>query len=208
MNGRISGWAISRSTRQSRTYTPFGTLLHFRKYGAGPQPRVLIVAPMAGHFVTLLRDTVQTMLPDFDVFVTDWKNARDVPRDAGRFGLDEYIEHLIQFLGKMGKGAHVLGVCQPCNALLAAVAVMAQSGNRSAPRSLTLMAGPVDTRIAPDAGEQACQCEPDRMVRAQPDHDCAAPVQRRASARLSGLRAAVGFSFDEYLSAICGRIST
>jgi polyhydroxyalkanoate depolymerase len=129
--------------------TPFGTLLHFHKHDAGPQPRVLIVAPMAGHFVTLLRDTVHTMLPEHDVFVTDWKNARDVSRGAGRFGLDEYIDHIIRFLGKMGEGAHVLGVCQPCNALLAAVSAMAQTGNPAAPRSMTLMAGPVDTRINP-----------------------------------------------------------
>ena len=140
--------------------TPFGTLLHFRKHDAGPQPRVLIVAPMAGHFVTLLRDTVHTMLPEFDVFVTDWKNARDVPRSAGLFGLDEYIEHIIRFLGKMGEGAHVLGVCQPCNALLAAMSVMAQSGNPACPRSLTLMAGPVDTRIAPTQVNRLANANP------------------------------------------------
>jgi polyhydroxyalkanoate depolymerase len=140
--------------------TPFGTLLHFHKHDAGPQPRVLIVAPMAGHFVTLLRDTVRTMLPDHDVFVTDWKNARDVPRGAGRFGLDEYIDHIVRFLGKMGDGAHVLGVCQPCNALLAAVAVMAQTGNPAVPRSMTLMAGPVDTRINPTQVNRLANAHP------------------------------------------------
>ena len=129
--------------------TPFGTLLHFRKDGVSQQPRVLLVAPMAGHFATLLRDTVRTLLQDHDVYITDWHNARDVPRDAGRFGLDEYIEHIVRFLEAIGPGGHVVGVCQPCNALLATVALMAQGDNPAIPRSMTLMAGPVDTRINP-----------------------------------------------------------
>jgi len=129
--------------------TPFGTLLHFHKDIDVVQPRVLLVAPMAGHFATLLRDTVETLLPEHDVFITDWHNARDIPRGAGRFGLDEYIEHIVRFLEAIGPGAHVVGVCQPCNALLATVALMAQSDNAAIPRSMTLMAGPVDTRINP-----------------------------------------------------------
>jgi poly(3-hydroxybutyrate) depolymerase len=129
--------------------TPFGTLLHFRKDTTVVQPRVLLVAPMAGHFATLLRDTVRTLLPEHDVFITDWHNARDVSRRDGRFGVDEYIEHVIGFLEAIGPGAHVIGVCQPCNALLAAIALMAQTKNASAPRSMTLMAGPVDTRVNP-----------------------------------------------------------
>jgi poly(3-hydroxybutyrate) depolymerase len=129
--------------------TPFGTLLHFRKDIDVVQPRVLIVAPMAGHFATLLRDTVHTLLPEHDVFITDWHNARDISRHDGRFGLDEYIEHVIQFLEWIGPGAHVVGVCQPCNALLATVALMAQTNNAAIPNSMTLMAGPVDTRINP-----------------------------------------------------------
>jgi poly(3-hydroxybutyrate) depolymerase len=129
--------------------TPFGTLLHFRKDIATAQPKVLMVAPLSGHFSTLLRATVKTMLPEHDVFITDWHNARDVPLSAGRFGFDEYIEHLIKFLEVMGPGAHVLAVCQPCVAVLAAVAVMAQAGNPAQPRSMTLMAGPIDTRVNP-----------------------------------------------------------
>ena len=129
--------------------TPFGTLLHFKKDIATAQPRVLLVAPLSGHFSTLLRATVRTMLPEHDVFITDWHNARDIPLTAGRFGCDEYVDHLIKFLEVMGPGAHVLAVCQPCVAVLAAVAVMAQAGNPAQPRSMTLMAGPVDTRVNP-----------------------------------------------------------
>jgi poly(3-hydroxybutyrate) depolymerase len=131
--------------------TPFATLLHFRKQADVEQPRVLIVAPMAGHFPTLLRHTVKTMLADHDVYITDWKSARDVPQSAGRFGVDEYIAHTIGFFQHLGPGAHVVAVCQPCAALLATVAAMAQQNHPCQPRSMTLMAGPVDTRINPTA---------------------------------------------------------
>jgi poly(3-hydroxybutyrate) depolymerase len=129
--------------------TPFGTLLHFKKDIATAQPRVLVVAPLSGHFATLLRATVHTMLPEHDVFITDWHNARDVPLTAGRFGCDEYVDHLIKFLEVMGPPAHVVAVCQPCVAVLAAAAVMAQAKNPAQPRSMTLMAGPIDTRVNP-----------------------------------------------------------
>ncbi len=129
--------------------TPFGTLLHFKKDIASAQPRVLLVAPLSGHFATLLRATVQTMLPEHDVYITDWHNVRDVPLAAGRFGCDEYVDHLIKFLELMGPGMHVVAVCQPCVAVLAAAAVMAQAQNPAQPRSITLMAGPIDTRVNP-----------------------------------------------------------
>jgi poly(3-hydroxybutyrate) depolymerase len=136
--------------REEATHvTPFGTLLHFKKDIATAQPRVLMVAPLSGHFSTLLRATVRTMLPDHDVYITDWHNARDVPLTAGRFGMDEYTDHLIKFLETMGPGSHILAVCQPCVAVLAAAAVMAQAGNPAQPRSMTLMAGPIDTRVNP-----------------------------------------------------------
>jgi polyhydroxyalkanoate depolymerase len=128
---------------------PFGSLLHFRKAVADPGPRVLVVAPMSGHFATLLRATVRTMLADHDVYITDWHNPRDVPLAAGSFGLDEYVLQLIEFLEAMGPGAHLLAVCQPTVAALAAVALMAQDGNRAQPLSLTLMAGPIDARQNP-----------------------------------------------------------
>jgi poly(3-hydroxybutyrate) depolymerase len=129
--------------------TPFGTLLHFKKDIDTSQPRVLLVAPLSGHFATLLRSTVRTMLPEHDVYITDWHNVRDVPLMHGRFGFDDYVTHLIRFLEAIGPGAHVVAVCQPCVAVLIATAVMAQAGNAAQPRSMTLMAGPIDTRINP-----------------------------------------------------------
>jgi poly(3-hydroxybutyrate) depolymerase len=128
---------------------PFANLVHFRKSTSVRQPKVLIVAPMAGHFPTLLRQTAQTMLADHDVYITDWKSARDVPMAAGRFGTDEYIDYLIRFLEEIGPGAHTVAVCQPCAALLVAVSLMSADKNKATPRSMTLMAGPVDTRINP-----------------------------------------------------------
>ena len=134
---------------QAVDVTPFGTLLRFKKDVDTAQPRVLLVAPLSGHFATLLRSTVRTMLPEHDVYITDWHNVRDVALIHGRFGFDSYIEHLIRFLEKIGPGAHVVAVCQPCVAVLAACAVMAQSANPAQPRSMTLMAGPIDTRVNP-----------------------------------------------------------
>ena len=138
------------SVREERACgTPFATLLHFRKDIRAAQPRVLLLAPMSGHFATLLRETVRTMMADHDVYVTDWHNARDVPVAAGRFGFDEYVEHIIGFLEAIGPGAHLMAICQPCVQALAAVAVMSGNGHPATPRSLTLMAGPIDCRITP-----------------------------------------------------------
>jgi poly(3-hydroxybutyrate) depolymerase len=134
-------------TEEKVMSTPFGTLLRFRKDGGPEQPRVLLVAPMSGHFATLLRDTVRTLLQDHDVYITDWHNARDVPLRHGAFGLDDYTEHLIRFLDKMGPGSHMIAICQPCVAALAATSLMAQDGHPAQPRSLTLMAGPIDCRV-------------------------------------------------------------
>jgi polyhydroxyalkanoate depolymerase len=140
--------------------TPFGTLLHFKKDISQPQPRLLLIAPLSGHFATLLRGTVRTMLPEHDVFVTDWHNARDVPTSEGRFGFDEYVEHLIRFLEAIGPGGHMLAVCQPCVAALAAAAVMAQTGNPAQPRSMTLMAGPIDCRANPTKVNELANSKP------------------------------------------------
>ena len=129
--------------------TPFAGLLHFKKDTGRKQPKVLVVAPLSGHFATLLRSTVETLLQDHDVYITDWHNARDVPRTAGRFGFDEYVEHVIKFLEHMGPRSHVVGVCQPTVAVLAAVSVMSEDNNPATPRSMTLMAGPIDTRRNP-----------------------------------------------------------
>ena len=129
---------------------PFGDLLHFVKDEVDTaQPRVLVVAPMSGHFSTLLRSTVETLLRDHDVYITDWKNARDVPLAAGRFGFEDYVDYIIRFFQTMGPGAHLLSVCQPCVPALAAVAVMAEDKDPATPKSMTLMGGPIDTRVAP-----------------------------------------------------------
>ena len=129
--------------------TPFGSLLHFIKDGAAPQPRLLLVAPMSGHFATLLRNTVKTLLQDHDVYITDWHNPRDIPLDAGPFGLDDYTEHLIEFLSEMGPHSHMVAICQPSVSALAASAIMCEDNHPARPASLTLMAGPIDTRISP-----------------------------------------------------------
>ncbi len=129
--------------------TPFCTLLHFRKAGARPQPKVLLVAPLSGHFATLLRGTVRTLLPDHEVYITDWHNIRDVPQTEGSFGLDAFVDHLLEFLRLLGPASHVVAVCQPCVAALAAVALLAEDGDPCCPASMTLMAGPIDTRVNP-----------------------------------------------------------
>lgn len=139
---------------------PFGDLIHFRKPLTVRQPKVLIVAPMAGHFATLLRDTARTMLADHDVYITDWRSARDVPLSAGRFGTDEYVDYLIRFFEEMGPGAHVVAVCQPCAALTVAVSVMAMNRSNATPRSMTLIAGPVDTSINPTKVNELATSKP------------------------------------------------
>ena len=140
--------------------TPFASLLHFRKDIPEQQPRVLLVAPMSGHFATLLRGTVRTMLRDHDVYITDWKNARDVPLSDGTFDLDAFVEHLILFMETIGPGGHLVAVCQPTVAALAAVAIMAEDNNRCQPRSMTLMAGPLDTRINPTKVNELAKSKP------------------------------------------------
>ncbi|SEF56183.1 polyhydroxyalkanoate depolymerase [Bosea lathyri] len=130
---------------------PFGSLLRFRKDSTSAQAKVLVVAPMSGHFSTLLRNTVATLLRDHDVYITDWHNARDVSLEAGAFGYDDYVDTLIRFIETLGPETHIVAVCQPCVQVLTAAAVMAQAGSAFQPRSMTLMAGPVDTRINPTA---------------------------------------------------------
>ena len=145
---RVGGSEVA-VTEEMVVSTPFGDLIRFRKDADLDQPRVLVVAPLSGHFATLLRGTVEVLLPDNDVYITDWRNARDAPLAAGRFGFDEYVDHVIAFMEAIGPGAHLLSVCQPCAHALAAVAIMAEDDHPATPRTLTLMAGPVDTRINP-----------------------------------------------------------
>jgi poly(3-hydroxybutyrate) depolymerase len=129
--------------------TPFGSLLHFKKENSPLQPKMLLVAPMSGHFATLLRGTVKTLLQDHDVYITDWHNPRDIPLSAGKFGLDEYTEHLIVFMNELGPKSHMVAICQPSVSALAAAAIMSEDDHPARPASLTLMAGPIDTRIQP-----------------------------------------------------------
>jgi poly(3-hydroxybutyrate) depolymerase len=144
----VAGRSVAIREEKVKTL-PFCTLLHFAKEAPVRQPRILVVAPLSGHFATLLRGTVQTMLADHDVYVTDWKNARDVPLAECEFGFDDFIDYVIAFLEALGHGTHVVAVCQPAVAVLAAVALMAASSNPAQPPSMTLMAGPIDTRINP-----------------------------------------------------------
>jgi poly(3-hydroxybutyrate) depolymerase len=128
---------------------PFCTLLHFKKETPVEQPRVLVVAPLSGHFATLLRGTVETLLPEHDVYITDWINARNVPLLYGRFDLDDYIDLIISFMRELGPELHVIAVCQPSVPVLAAVALLAAEDRVAQPRSMTLMGGPIDTRRNP-----------------------------------------------------------
>lgn len=132
---------------------PFCRLLHFKRdrtRAPEPQRRLLIVAPMSGHFATLLRGTVETFLATHDVYITDWADARSVPRDAGLFTLDDYIDYVIELCERLGRAGgaplHVLAVCQPSVPVLAAVARMEAENKRHVPASMTLIGGPVDTR--------------------------------------------------------------
>jgi len=145
-----SGNAVVPVREEVAMDLPFGNLLHFVKDDVETaQPKVLVVAPMSGHFATLLRSTVNTMLRDHDVYITDWKNARDVPLSAGPFGFDDYVDYVMTFLQELGPGSHVVSVCQPCVPAMAAVAIMSEDKDPATPRSMTLMGGPIDPRAAP-----------------------------------------------------------
>lgn len=134
---------------------PFGQLKHFAREGVETGPSLLIVAPMSGHYATLLRGTVERLLPSYDVYITDWRDAKMVPLSDGSFDLDDYIDYLIEFLEligeRTGERPHMLAVCQPAVPAFAATALMNQGKNRWRPKTLTMMGGPIDTRQAPTA---------------------------------------------------------
>lgn len=139
----------------------FGQLKHFvRKGHEGKGPKLLIVAPMSGHFATLLRGTVARMLPKHDVYVTDWRDARNVPTSDGSFDLDDYVDYLVEWLEHIGPGAHMLAVCQPSVPCLAAASLMSAEKHPCRPRTLTMMGGPIDTRQGPTAVNQLAQERP------------------------------------------------
>lgn len=150
---RIAVDGVAYCVREEIAWSrPFCNLLRFVRQNlpdADRQPKLLIVAPMSGHYATLLRGTVEAFLPDFDVYITDWADARAVPLSVGTFDLDDYIDYLREMLEFLGPGVHTLGVCQPAVPLLASVALMEASGDNSAPASMTLIGGPIDTRRSP-----------------------------------------------------------
>ena len=128
---------------------PFCKLIHFQKYGKIQQPKLLIVAPMSGHHATLLRGTVEALLPFLDIYITDWVDAREVPLDMGDFTLEDYITYTIEFTQKLGPDVHLLAVCQPSVPVMIAASVMNAAKDKATPRSMTLIGGPIDTRISP-----------------------------------------------------------
>ncbi|SHJ95382.1 poly(3-hydroxybutyrate) depolymerase [Aureimonas altamirensis DSM 21988] len=139
---------------------PFARLLHFERDLPGDRkadPRILVVAPMSGHYATLLRGTVEAMLPYADVYITDWEDARKVPLSAGAFSLDDYVDYVVEMLRFLGPDTHVVAVCQPAVPVLMAVARMSEWDDPATPASMTLMGGPIDTRVNPTAVNRLAQ---------------------------------------------------
>ncbi len=143
-------WGL-RARVETVRQRPFGSLIRFVTDDARERPRVLLVAPMSGHYATLLRNTVEVLIDEHDVYVTDWADARDVPLSAGRFDLSDYIAEIVDDIRLLGPDVHVIAVCQPAPAVLAAVALIAAEEPSAQPRSMVLMGGPVDVRVAPTA---------------------------------------------------------
>lgn len=139
---------------------PFCNLIHFERSLTDHSPKILIVAPMSGHYATLLRGTVEALLPSADVYITDWIDARMVPMTEGTFDLEDYIDYVIEMLHHLGRDTHVVAVCQPAVPVLAAAAVMEAAGDPLSPSSMTLMGGPIDTRINPTAVNQLAKDKP------------------------------------------------
>jgi poly(3-hydroxybutyrate) depolymerase len=136
---------------------PFCDLVHFERPMSRPYPKLLLVAPMSGHHATLLRGTVERLLPDHDVYITDWVDARTVPLSEGRFDLDDYIDYVIAILRHLGGDTHVIAVCQPAVPVLAAVSLMDEDNDPLTPLSMTLMGGPIDPRSNPTAVNRLAQ---------------------------------------------------
>lgn len=139
---------------------PFCNLLHFKRHTKRNDPKVLIVAPMSGHYATLLRGTVEALLPHHDVYITDWIDTRMVPQKEGRFNLDDYINYVRQFLSLLGPRTHVIAVCQPAVPTLAAVSLMASENDPNQPLGMILMGGPIDTRISKTQVTQTAEERP------------------------------------------------
>ncbi|QZD96400.1 polyhydroxyalkanoate depolymerase [Qipengyuania gelatinilytica] len=161
---------------------PFGDLKRFHREDLPEDaPRLLIVAPMSGHYATLLRGTVERMLENYTVYVTDWADARTVPLHEGQFDLDDYMDYVIEFLEHIGPGAHAMAVCQPSVPVFAATAIMNRDGHECAPKTLTMMGGPIDTRCSPTSVNDLAMERPIEWFR----HNVIAtvPMQYRGSGR-------------------------
>jgi len=162
---RIDGTEVQVQEHVELT-KPFCRLLHFERdlsslpHDRPVDPTVLLVAPLSGHHATLLRDTVRTMLPDHDVYITDWTDARMVPLSAGPFHLDDYVDYVIEFLQHLAPSAHVISVCQPTVPVLAAVSLMSSRGAHGLPLTMTMMGGPIDTRRTPTQVNALAQRKP------------------------------------------------
>jgi polyhydroxyalkanoate depolymerase len=154
------GKRLARITENAIARHPFCTLQHFAKDVPVEQPRVLIVAPMSGHFATLLRDTVEAMLSEHDVFVTDWHNARNVPLYYGHFDFDDFVDLMIEFIRVLGSRVHIVAVCQSSVPVLTAVALMAAAGDPLQAATMTLIGGPIDTRRNPTRVNQFATSRP------------------------------------------------
>ena len=171
--------AVEEATVVNR---PFGDLKRFRRDGlADDAPKLLVVAPMSGHYATLLRGTVERMVETCEVYVTDWADAKTVPLSEGQFDLDDYIDYVIGFLEHIGPDAHAMAVCQPSVPVFAAVAIMNRDDHPCAPKTLTMMGGPIDTRCSPTTVNDLAMNRPIEWFR----HNVIAtvPMQYRGSGR-------------------------
>ena len=150
---------------------PFCRLLRFRRDTLRRDPKVLVVAPMSGHYATLLRDTVAALLPEHDVHITDWVNANQVPISRGGFDLDDYVDYVTSFLARIGPNTHVIAVCQPSVPVMAAVSLMSDADDPATPASMTLMGGPIDTRMSPTKPNKLAMTRPTQWFERHVIHD-------------------------------------
>lgn len=192
---------------------PFCNLVHFQKDPAalrqasgdtGADPAVLIVAPLSGHFATLLRGTVEAMLPEHDVYITDWIDARNAPLSAGRFDLNDFIDYLIDFIRTIGPATHTMAVCQPGPALLSAAALMAEDNDPLRPASMTIMGSPIDTRKSPTAPNLLAQERPFEWFERNMIYTVPAPyagVMRRVYPGFVQLYSFMSMNSDRHLNA-------
>ncbi|QUJ77122.1 polyhydroxyalkanoate depolymerase [Sulfitobacter albidus] len=189
----------------------FGDLLHFRVQGRSePKRKVLLVAPMSGHYATLLRSTVISLLPDCDLYITDWHNARDIPVSAGKFDVEDYTMHLVDYMRHLGPDTHVIAVCQPAPLALAATAYLAEEDPKAQPSTLTLIGGPIDPDAAPtevtDFGHSVTMGQLQEMMIQRVGFKYAG-VGRKVYPGLLQLSSFISMNMDTHRDAFMGQIS-